>query len=102
MIEEIRRKVGQAQYEFSLHAADQSFLRQISRREIEEAMRNGILVENYPSDKYGPSCLILGYTAKRRPLHIQCTHPARILIKIITVYEPDPDEWTEFRERRPK
>jgi len=54
----------------------------------------------HPSDKYGPSCLVLGYTEVGRPLHIECTHPARTRIRIITVYAPDPAEWVDFISRR--
>jgi hypothetical protein len=97
----IRTKVRSQQYEYSLHAADQSILRRIGRREVEEAVESGEIIEDYPSDKYGPSCLILGRTAAGRPLHIQCTYPDRELIKIITLYEPDPAEWVDFTTRRP-
>jgi hypothetical protein len=99
MIEEIRRKIQRQQYEYSLHAADQSVLRHIARGEVEEALESGAVIEDYSSDKYGPSCLVLGYTKAGRPLHIQCTHPDRARIKIITVYEPDPGEWVDFTKR---
>ena len=33
-------------------------------------------IEDYPNDKYDPSCLILGFTRSRRPLHIMGTVPA--------------------------
>lgn len=56
--------------------------------------------KDYPDDKYGPSCLILSFTQAGRPLHIQCSYPSRPLMKIITLYEPDPAEWVEFRVRR--
>lgn len=36
MMEEIRRKFRAAQYEYSLHAVDQSILRRITRREVED------------------------------------------------------------------
>lgn len=100
MIAEIRRKVRQQSYEYSLHATDQSILRQISRREVEEAVESGEVIEDYPSDKYGPSCLIFGRTGTGRPLHVHCTHPVRERVKIITVYEPSPGEWLEYRTRR--
>ncbi len=100
MIEEIRRKFAQNEFEFSKHATDQSILRDISVREIREAVRVGEIIENYPHDKYGPSCLLLGFTQANRPLHIQCSYPSRSVIKVITVYEPDPTEWVEFRIRR--
>jgi hypothetical protein len=100
MIEEIRRKIERQEYEYSLHAAEQSILRHIARTEVEEALESGAVIEDYPSDKYGPSCLVLGYTKGGRPLHIQCTHPVRTRIKIITVYVPDPGEWVDFKKRR--
>jgi hypothetical protein len=101
MLEEIRRKVKQRQYEFSKHAVDQSIIREISVVEMEEAISGGSeLVEDYPEDKYGPTCLILGFTKTGRPLHMQCSYPSRPLIKIITLYEPDLDLWVDFRIRK--
>jgi hypothetical protein len=77
MLEEIRRKVKQRQYEFSKHAVDQSIIREISVVEMEEAISGGSeLVEDYPEDKYGPTCLILGFTKTGRPLHISAAIPA--------------------------
>ncbi|MFH1369779.1 MAG: DUF4258 domain-containing protein [Planctomycetota bacterium] len=101
MLEEIQRKILRRQYEFSKHAVDQSIIREISVVEMEEAISGSSeLVEDYPKDKYGPSCLILGFTKTGRPLHIQCSYPSRPLIKIITLYEPDPDLWVDFRSRK--
>jgi hypothetical protein len=59
-----------------------------------------VIIEDYPDDKYGPSCLILGFTAANRPLHIQCTTDVREILKIITLYEPDDDLWIDLRIRR--
>ena len=100
MIEEIRTKIQAGQFEFSKHAVDQSILRQISVQELRGAIANGEIIEDYPEDKYGPSCLILGFTQAGRPLHAQCSYPSRPLVKIITLYEPDPSRWIDFRVRR--
>lgn len=100
MIEEIRQTFKDRRYEYSLHAVDQSILRHILRREIEEAIENGEIIEDYPEDKYGPSCLIYGTTAQGRHLHVQCSYPSRPQIKIITVYQPDPNEWIDYKKRR--
>jgi len=100
MIEEIRQKIARDQFEFSLHAVDQSVLRRISVQELREAIMDGEIIEDYADDKYGPSCLILGFTLAHRPLHIQCSYPSRPLVKIITLYEPDPALWIDFRVRR--
>jgi hypothetical protein len=101
MLEEIQNKILQRQYEFSKHAVDQSIIWDISVAEMEEAISGRCeIIEDYPDDKYGPSCLILGFTKDRRPLHLQCSYPSRPLIKIITLYEPDPDLWVDFRVRK--
>jgi hypothetical protein len=83
-----------------LHAVDQSILKHITRREIEEALATGEVIEDYPTDKYGPSCLVFGVTSTSRPIHVQCTYPDNPKVKIITVYEPDPNKWIGFRVRR--
>ncbi len=98
---EIRRKFAEEQFEFSKHAVDQSILRQIRVHEIREAIANGQVIEDYPEDKYGPSCLIFGSTQAQRPIHVQCSYPSRPLAKIITVYEPDPQQWNnDFTQRK--
>ncbi len=101
MLDQIRRKFLRFEYEYSLHAVDQRILRSITRREVEGAIAAGEIIEDYPADKYGPSCLIFGRTSEGRPLHIQCTHPGAGRIKIITLYEPDPSKWIDYKSRRP-
>ncbi|MEG4054235.1 MULTISPECIES: DUF4258 domain-containing protein [unclassified Microcoleus] len=34
----------------------------------------GEVIEEYPDDKYSPSCLIFGLTIANRPLHVQCSY----------------------------
>ena len=101
LIVEIRRKSAEEQFEFSKHAVDQSILRKIRVQEIREAIANGQVIEDYPKDKYGPSCLICGLTQAQRPIHVQCSYPSRSPIKIITVYEPNSRRWNDdFTQRR--
>jgi len=102
LIEEIRDRVSGRRYEFSKHAVDQSIIRDVSAAEVEQAIldRRALIIEDYPEDKYGPSCLILGFTNAGRPLHVQCSYPARPLLKIITLYQPDPELWVDLRARK--
>lgn len=90
-IEAIREKINQNHFELSKHAVDQSIIRNIRIAEIIEAVSQGQIIEDYPDDKYGASCLIAGFTTRNRPLHIQCSYPLRPLIKIITIYQPNRD-----------
>lgn len=102
-IAKIVGKIKSRQYQFSKHAVDQSIVRGISVPEIEQAIsENALIIEDYPNDKYGPCCLILGYTKNGRPLHIQCSYPNRSLVKIITLYQPDPKLWVNDRVRKLK
>jgi hypothetical protein len=101
MVQAIRQKVAEGRFEFTQHAVDQSIVRRISAEELRQAITTGEIIEDYPVDRYGPSCLILGYTDTGRALHIHCSYATRNLIKIITVYQPDPSQWIDFRTRRP-
>ena len=100
MIQEIRKRVARGQFEFSQHAVDQSIIRRVSVLEIREVIAVGEVIEVYPEDKYGPSCLIFGKTDAGRPIHVQCSDPSRPVVKIITMYEPDPALWADFKVRR--
>lgn len=100
MIDEIRAKILLGQFEFSQHAVDQSILRHVAVQEIREATANGEIIEDYPRDKYGPSCLVFGRTLSGRPLHFQCSYPARPILKIITLYQPDEMQWIDFKTRK--
>ncbi len=93
MIEDIQNKVSNNLFELSGHALSRSIERSILLDEIIDAILSGMIIEHYPNDRYGPTCLILGYTRNRRPLHIQCSYPSRPLIKVITLYEPTTDKW---------
>ena len=85
LIDDIKAKFAVDQFEFSQHAVDQSLLESITVAETREAIAAGEVIEDYPNDKYGPSCLILGWTNARRPLHIQCSYPSRPLVKVVTL-----------------
>jgi hypothetical protein len=99
-IEEIQQKIADEQFEFSKHAVDQSILRKILVREVRESIANGQIIEDYPDDKYGASCLISGLTQDKRPIHIHCSYPSRSLIKIVTLYEPSLQRWNnDFTQR---
>ena len=92
-IEELRAKGAANALEYASHAITRMAQRGVATAEVREALTGGRVVEEYPDDRYGPSCLIFGSTSGSRPLHIVCSYPQRPLLKIITVYEPDPTEW---------
>jgi len=100
MINQLRSKIAANQFEFSRHTLDQNILRGITVQELHEAIADGEVIEDYPNDKYSPSCLVFGMTKSRRPIHIQCSYPSRKVVKIITLYQPDPEQWIDYKVRR--
>lgn len=94
----IKDKILEGEYRFSEHAVKKMIKRLIERFEVEDAIINGEIIEEYPDDKYSPSCLIYGKTRNGRDLHIQASLPPAVVV--ITAYEPDPSEWINCRIRR--
>jgi hypothetical protein len=82
------------------HAIKRMFERGITEVDIDSVLSNGCVIEDYPNDYPLPSCLWLGYIGNR-PIHIVFAdnHPLSERI-IITVYEPNPAQWsTDFTTR---
>lgn len=92
-IEFIKEAVSKGSYRYTIHGAKQRIARRIKRKEIEEAVGIGEVIEDYPKHHYGPACLVLGKTEKGKALHILCS--LQEVVDIITVYEPDLEEWKE-------
>ena len=99
-IEDVRFRLRSGDFEFSRHALRRAVERDITEAEIREVGLSAELVEDYPDDKYSPSCLVLGFTENGRALHLQVCYSSGERVKIVTLYDPDPDEWIDFRTRR--
>jgi hypothetical protein len=96
IINEIKRE----EFILSRHALIHSVERSITIDEIIEMTHQIEIIEEYPKDKYSPSCLLLGFTNKKRPLHIQITLDSSSIMKIITLYEPDNENWSNNYKTR--
>ena len=75
--------------------------RLINAGEVRQVVERGSIIEEYPDDSRGPSCLILGYGLDSRPIHIVCA-PKDDFLAIITAYLPDPGEWSDDFKKRIK
>jgi len=61
----------------------------------------GEIIEDYPSDKPYPSCLIYGETQTSKPVHTVWAYAAENQIGIlVTVYCPDPERWVDWKIRK--
>ncbi len=99
-LEDIQSHLAEGLFEFSRHAFKRAVERDISEQEIKQAGRAARIIEDYPDDKYSPSCLLLGFTEASRPLHLQVSRADSDSVKIITLYEPDETEWIDHSKRR--
>jgi hypothetical protein len=87
--------------EFRVHALKRMFQRQISNEAVLHVLDTGATVEQYLDDSPYPSRLVLGWWASK-PIHVVVADNADDEIRIvITVYQPDLEEWEPgFRRRR--
>jgi hypothetical protein len=99
-LDHIKKAVAVGKYQYTFHGAKQRIARRIKRKEIEESIADGEIIEDYPKHHYGPACLLLGRTEKGKALHILCS--LHEVVDIITVYEPDLEEWEEDLKIRRK
>ena len=73
--------------------------RMISTGEIRQVIECGEIIENYPEDVRGHSCLILGSGENSRSIHVVCAHKEDYLA-IITAYIPGEQEWIDNFSKR--
>ena len=100
LLREIQEAFAARRYLVTVHGAKQADKRKITFREMRAVVASEAaeIIEDYPSDQRGPSCLILGLTERGRMLHVQVSYPPRVAV--ITAYEPDPEKWIDGRRRR--
>ena len=72
----------------------------ITPEEVRHIVMHGEIIEDYPDDTRGPSCLLLGLGEQDRTLHVVCA-PKDGYLAIITAYSPEAGEWyPEFKQRK--
>lgn len=99
----IRHAVKLEHYEISRHAERERLNDTLSIADIESAVVSGEIIEQYPEDMRGPSCLVLGFSTKGRPVHLVIGFLSTGWVRIITVYVPNREEWEadwKTRKRR--
>jgi hypothetical protein len=75
--------------------------RSISRQDILGAVESYEILEDYPQDKYLPSCLVY-LKNEGRVYHFVCAlDVVEGKLWIVTAYQPDPQEWDiDYKRRR--
>ena len=101
-IEDYRKLNHDAAIAITNHARMRFRERGITLDNIEVAINNGQIIEEYPTDKPFPSCLISAHIAIDKVLHVVVSTDNEFLY-IITSYWPDAEKWTnDFTKRKEK
>jgi hypothetical protein len=95
----LKQKILANEFELTQHAHEERQAENIEAAEIKEAILTGGVLEDYPNDPRGASCLILGY-AGGRAIHVVCGWSPTGWARVITVYLPMPSKWVDERTRR--
>lgn len=99
-LEHIRQQVRADNYEFSFHAERERENEHILVAEIEQSVASGEVLEDYPEDPRGHSCLVLGFTESNRAIHSIWGLLPDGRVRVITVYIPLPPKWIDPRTRK--
>lgn len=91
-IEWIRARAAAGEYVWSLHADEERRNDGFDIADVETALERGTVLETYPEDRRGRSCLVYG-ESRNRPIHIVCGRTTSDQLVIITVYQPTPPKW---------
>ena len=69
ILKHIHEQTQRDNYQFSIHAEREREDEHILVEELEQSVVRGELLEDYPDDPRGHSCLILGFTQDGRAIH---------------------------------
>lgn len=103
-LKQIQRLIREGRYEFSFHAQQERLEENLDITEIEDAVvGQGEILEEYPDDPRGESCLILGF-AGTHPIHVvvgwaTSKRESQKVLRVITIYKPTLPKWADPRTR---
>lgn len=100
-IHEIQSYIARENFKVTDHAFEEMKADYLILQDVVNGIMGGEIIEEYPKSYLLSACLINGKTKAGEPIHICISLPP--LVKIITVYRPDPTKWTkDYRKRRSK
>ena len=98
-IETIKEFVRTEKIRWTNHCVVRLLQRNISQEDIENALLNGEIIEEYENDYPYPSCLVYGINLNNKVLHIVCG-ANKTELWVITAYYPDNIKWKDDLKTR--
>ena len=94
----IHGEVENQNYLISIHADDERLADGLTVAELETALTNCEIIEQYPEDPRGESCLAIGFLG-HKPIHFVCGKNRAERLILITVYVPSMPKWKDSYTR---
>lgn len=98
-IKNIKKMVEDKKIVWTNHVVVRLLQRNIAQEDVENAILNGEIIEEYENDYPYPSCLVYGINLKNKVLHVVCGIN-KTELWIITAYYPDNIKWNEDLKTR--
>jgi hypothetical protein len=95
----LRAQAEKGDFILTQHAEIERQADELTLDDLQSALSTCELLEDYPEDPRGHSCLLLGFAPNGRPLHVVCGRSGPDVLCVITVYIPEPPKWPEPRRR---
>ena len=98
---EILRKCCQiSAFKVTNHGLEEMENDNILLEDIKNALQNGEIIEDYPTDFPFPSCLVLGWNKENDPIHmVWAFNKEKEMAILVTTYKPDESKWLNYRTR---
>lgn len=98
-IDEIKEMVRNNKLRWTEHIMIRLLQRNIMQEDVENAILNGEIIEEYENDYPYPSYLVYGIDLKNKVIHVVCGSNGEELW-LITAYYPDNIEWEQDLKTR--
>ena len=97
----IQKALEEDRVKFTGHGTERLQARNITIDDVENCIKTGEIIEDYPEDYPFPSCLIFGYGEDNGIIHVVVGFDEN-MIYIITAYKPDTIKFEEDLKTRRK
>jgi len=102
-IEDLVDAIRNSRVRITDHADEEAVDDELTFDEIYFSVMHGEIIEDYPSDKPYPSCLVMGRNFAGEPIHsVWAYNSGNGWAVMITVYRPDPARWIDWKVRGKK
>lgn len=103
ILADVQAAVVAGRYRITRHAVVEMGNDHVELPELLGATQAGEVIENYPTARPFPACLVLGHATEGRPLHtVWAYDTASAPAMLVKVYRPDPAKGSPDLRRRVK